>query len=209
VRTAFDHQLRFPLTELLRRLATGAALTSLVVITFDDGYQRNATVAAPILERYNLRASFFVTTEFMGTSFVPWWDARKNIPTKWMNWDQVRALRAAGHEVGSHTQTHVDLGVVSRDEARREIGGGGERLDAELGEHSGLFAYPYGGRANMSEENQSLMKELGMRCNLSAYGGTVKPGDDPYRLKRITVSRWYVSPYHFGFELATGRLSKA
>ena len=196
------------LSELLRRLASGTDLTSAVVITFDDGYRRNATFAAPMLERHNLRASFFVTTQFIGTDYVPWWDARKNIETKWMNWDQVRALRAAGHEIGSHTQNHVDLGVVSKEEARREIGGGEERLDSELGEHSGLFAYPYGGRANMSEENQSLVKELGMRCNLSAYGGTVRTGDDPYRLNRITVSRWYLSPYQFGFELVTGRLSQ-
>jgi hypothetical protein len=59
----------------------------------------------------------------------------------------------------------------------------------------------------MSEQNQSLMKEAGLRCNLSAFGGIVKPGDDPYRLKRVTVSRWFVSPYHFGFELLAGRLA--
>ena len=210
----FDAYVRFfarfyevvSLNELLRRLETGADLASVVAITFDDGYWGNATIAAPILQRHNVLASFFVTTNFIGSEQVPWWDAEKKIPTRWMSWDQVRLLRAAGHEIGSHTQNHVDLGVVSQEEARREIGGGGARLDAELGEHSGLFAYPYGGRKNMSEGNQPLAKELGMRCNLSAYGGMVNPGDDPFRLKRTTISTWYVSPYQFGFELVTGRL---
>lgn len=190
-----------PLSGLLQLLACGADLTSALAITFDDGYRGNATIAAPILERHKLRASFFVTTRYMGTDYVPWWDADKKIPTKWMTWDQVRSLRAAGHEIGSHTQTHVDLGVVSREEARREIGGGAARLDAELSEHSGLFAYPYGQRRNMSEENQSLAKDLGLDCCLSAYGGTVSAGDDPFRLKRITISKWFLSPYQFGFEL--------
>jgi peptidoglycan/xylan/chitin deacetylase (PgdA/CDA1 family) len=195
------------LGELLERLATGADLTSVLAITFDDGYRGNATIAAPILERHSLRASFFVTTKFIGTDFVPWWDAEKGIETRWMTWDQVRSLRVAGHEIGSHTETHVDLGVVSREEARREIGDASARIDAELREHSGLFAYPYGGRDNMSDENHSLVKELGLRCNLSAFGGVVKAGDDPFRLKRVTVSRWFLSPYHFGFEVLAGRLA--
>ena len=195
-----------PLSVLLRRLETGAGLAGCLAITFDDGYRGNATIAAPILERYAQSACFFLTTQFVGTDHVAWWDAEKKIQTKWMTWDQTRALRAAGHDIGSHTQSHPDLGVIRGDEARREIGGGSSRLDAELGEHSGLFAYPFGGRKNMSEENQSVVNQLGLRCCLSAYGGTVRAGDDPLRLKRITISEWFLSPYQFGFELASGRL---
>ena len=195
-----------PLTELLHRLERGSALVGVLAITFDDGYRGNATIAAPILERYGQRACFFVTTQWLGTDHVAWWDAEKNIRTQWMTWDQVRALRTAGHDIGSHTQTHPDLGGIGQDEARREISGGMHRLDAELGEHSGLFAYPFGGRKNMSDENQSVVGQLGLRCCLSAYGGTVRPGDDPLRLKRITISDWFLSPYQFGFELVAGRL---
>jgi peptidoglycan/xylan/chitin deacetylase (PgdA/CDA1 family) len=196
-----------PLTELLRRLETGVGLAACLAITFDDGYQGNATIAAPILARHGQRACFFVTTNFIGTDYIPWWDARKNIKTRWMSWDQVRSLRTSGHDIGSHTETHPDLGQITTEEARREIGGGSFRLDAELGEHSGLFAYPFGGRGNISEENQLMLKDLGLRCSLSAYGGTVRAGDDPLRLKRITISEWFLSPYHFGFEFIAGRLN--
>jgi peptidoglycan/xylan/chitin deacetylase (PgdA/CDA1 family) len=196
-----------PLSELLQRLEKGVGLAACLAITFDDGYRGNSTIAAPILERYGQRACFFVTTGFIGSDYVPPWDAEKKIPTQWMTWDQVRSLRAAGHDVGSHTMSHVDLGVTDKDEARREIEGGDCRLDAELGEHSGLFAYPFGERRHMSEQNLSVIEELGLRCSLSAYGGTVRPGDDPLRLKRITISDWFVSPYQFGFELVVGRLN--
>jgi peptidoglycan/xylan/chitin deacetylase (PgdA/CDA1 family) len=196
-----------PLTELLRRLENGGELRGRLAITFDDGYRGNATIAAPILERYGQRACFFVTTDFIGTDRVPWWDAEKKIQTQWMTWDQVRSLRAAGHDIGSHTQTHPDLGIIAKEDARREIAGGISRLDAELGEHSGLFAYPFGGRKNMSETNQSVVRELGLRCSLSAYGGTVRAGDDTLRLKRTTIADWFLSPYQFGFELVTGRLN--
>jgi peptidoglycan/xylan/chitin deacetylase (PgdA/CDA1 family) len=195
-----------PLSALLGGLESDAELRGRLAITFDDGYRGNATIAAPILEQYSQRACFFVTTQWIGTDHVPWWDAEKKIQTRWMTWDQVRSLRTAGHDVGSHTETHPDLGVIPKDEARREIGGGSSRLDAELGEHSGLFAYPFGGKKNMSAENQSVVKELGLRCSLSAYGGTVRAGDDPLRLNRITISDWFLSPYQFGFELLAGRL---
>ena len=196
-----------PLSELLRRLETGVELAACLAITFDDGYQGNASIAAPILENYGQRACFFVTTRFIGTDHVPWWDAEKKIQTRWMTWDQVRSLRATGHDVGSHTETHPDLGVIPKDDARREIGGGSSRLDSELGEHSGLFAYPFGGQKNMSEENRSVLRELGLRCSLSAFGGTVRTGDDPLRLRRIIISDWYLSPYQFGFELLVGSLT--
>jgi peptidoglycan/xylan/chitin deacetylase (PgdA/CDA1 family) len=195
-----------PLTELLGHLENGGELRGRLAITFDDGYRGNATIAAPILERYGQRACFLVTTEFIGTDYVPWWDAEKRIQTQWMTWDQVRSLRAAGHDIGSHTQTHLDLGIIAKEDARREIGGGISRLDAELGEHSGLFAYPFGGRKNMSEANQSIVNQLGLRCCLSAHGGSVRPGDDPLRLNRIAISDWFLSPYQFGFELVVGSL---
>jgi peptidoglycan/xylan/chitin deacetylase (PgdA/CDA1 family) len=196
------------LRALLDRLETGADVGSTLTITFDDGYWGNATIAAPILKRYGLPACFFVTTDFIGTNHVPWWDCENGIKTQWMTWDLVRELRAAGHEVGSHTATHVNLGVVSGAEARHEIGEGKARLEAELAESSGLFAYPYGGREHLSEENKSIPKELGLRCNLSAYGGTVSLGDDPFTLKRTSITKWFTSPYLFGFELVTNRVER-
>jgi hypothetical protein len=35
---------------------------------------------------------------------------------------------------------------------------------------------------------------------MSAHGGIVRAGADPYRLARIPISPWFTSPYHFGFE---------
>jgi len=195
-----------PLTTLLDRLEKGEDIGGLLAITFDDGYVGNATIAAPILEKYNERACFFVTTNWIESDHVPWWDEEKNIQTQWMTWDQVRELRARGHDVGSHTLTHPDLGVVPPEVGRAEIAGASARLDSELGEHSGLFAYPFGGRKNMSAQNQSVVNTLGLRCCLSAYGGTVHIGDDPLRLKRITISDWFLSPYQFGLELLFGSL---
>jgi len=44
------------------------------IITFDDGYLDNYTVAFPLLRQHNLRAAFFLTTSFVGSSCLPYWD---------------------------------------------------------------------------------------------------------------------------------------
>lgn len=44
------------------------------VITFDDGYADNYKYALPILEKYQIPATIFVSTELVGTHHELWWD---------------------------------------------------------------------------------------------------------------------------------------
>ncbi|TKC02340.1 polysaccharide deacetylase family protein [Pedobacter cryotolerans] len=50
-----------------------------VSITFDDGYRDNYTTAKPQLEKYNIPATFFITTGFIGSEIEFWWDALQRI----------------------------------------------------------------------------------------------------------------------------------
>lgn len=43
-------------------------------ITFDDGFQNNLTVAAPILNKYQVPATFYVTTDFIDRNLMSWID---------------------------------------------------------------------------------------------------------------------------------------
>jgi peptidoglycan/xylan/chitin deacetylase (PgdA/CDA1 family) len=54
-----------PLTEAARRLASGKLPSRSVCITFDDGYADNFEVAMPILKKWKLPATFFVSTGFL------------------------------------------------------------------------------------------------------------------------------------------------
>ena len=70
---AFEERMRWlaagfrvmPLVEAARRLKDGSLPANAACITFDDGYADNATIAAPILAKLRLSATFFVSTGFL------------------------------------------------------------------------------------------------------------------------------------------------
>lgn len=64
-----------PLDKLVSYLRQGKALPEkAVAITFDDGYRDNYLHAYPILKKYNIPATVFLTTGCIGTDKLFWWD---------------------------------------------------------------------------------------------------------------------------------------
>jgi len=193
------------LGDFVGRLAAGRSVEGLLSITHDDGYLDNYQHAAPILQKLGLPGTFFVSTHFLESDTVPWWDQEVTEPLGWMSWDQVREMQAMGFEIGSHTCTHADLGAVDAEVARHELVQSRLELERELSHPIDLFAYPYGGVKNMTDANLALVKEAGYRCSVSCCGGVVRDGDDPFRLLRIPISAWYTSPMQLAMELGLGR----
>jgi peptidoglycan/xylan/chitin deacetylase (PgdA/CDA1 family) len=62
------------LEELFTMLGGGAPQATSVLVTFDDGYLDNYTLAFPILRAHGVQAVFFLPTAFVGTGKLPWWD---------------------------------------------------------------------------------------------------------------------------------------
>jgi peptidoglycan/xylan/chitin deacetylase (PgdA/CDA1 family) len=58
------------LAEIASATRSGRAIT----VTFDDGYVDNLSVAAPLLARYEVPATVFVTTGSIGSCREYWWD---------------------------------------------------------------------------------------------------------------------------------------
>jgi peptidoglycan/xylan/chitin deacetylase (PgdA/CDA1 family) len=191
-----------PLRTIADKLARGVPLRGELAITFDDGYRDNFENAARVLEKLSLPATFFVVSHWIGSQVVPWWDQEQGLRVPWMTWEQVRSLHQRGFDIGAHTRTHVDLGDVTGAAASAEIIGARREIEQQLGAAVDLFAYPYGGRAHLTEANRELVRSAGFRCCCSAFAGINDSGTDPFDVKRIPISPWYISPYQFGFDVA-------
>jgi peptidoglycan/xylan/chitin deacetylase (PgdA/CDA1 family) len=113
-----------------------------VMLTFDDGYSDFAEEALPLLERHGFPAAVFVVTDAVGGTSV--WDAARGHTAPLMGWDELRALRRRGVELGSHTCTHPALSGLSNAEVVRELVRSRALLEDELGEPVRAIAYPYG-----------------------------------------------------------------
>jgi peptidoglycan/xylan/chitin deacetylase (PgdA/CDA1 family) len=167
-------------------------------ITFDDGYRDNFTVAFPVLRAARLPATFFVSTGFIGSDSIFPHDAemmRKrqgsfqspSASRPNMTWDDLRAMQAAGYEIGSHTVNHVDLGCADEQTIFREIEDSLAALNTQLGERQRAFSFPFGQPDNIPEAAIHALRTSGFYAAASQYGGVNQTGTDPFRIRRVDV----------------------
>lgn len=194
-----------PLAEQVAGCRDGRDMGGTISITFDDGYRDNYEVAAPILRSLQLPATFFVTSGFIGSQVVAPWDTDLTPPPPWMTWDNLRALRSQGFDIGAHTDTHIDMGSAALETVRQELEICRDKIRNELGIGTQLFAYPFGDPGNITADSRELVRSLGFTCCASCYGGVNPAGTDPFQLRRIPIAEWFTTPHQFGFEFIMGR----
>jgi peptidoglycan/xylan/chitin deacetylase (PgdA/CDA1 family) len=121
-----------------------------VSLSFDDGKLNQIALAAPLLQKYSMHATFYLTTHWMTALSDP---RRRRIIEQW------RAMLAAGHEIGNHTVAHPcstnfpfavanpvrsPLESMSLAEMAEEIDQAQRMLETELEIKPATFAYPCG-----------------------------------------------------------------
>ncbi len=119
-----------------------------------------------------------------------------------MSSGQVRALRAAGMQIGAHTVSHPILATLDEARAADEIGRSRDTLQGLLGEKVGLFAYPNGkpGTDYRPDVHPRLVRELGFESAVSTRWAAARHGDDVFQIPRFTP--WDRSRLKFGLRLA-------
>ena len=103
-----------------------------VVITFDDGLADFYTGALPTLQRYELPATLYITTDYVGQT-SRWLDNAGEGERPMLSWHQIQELELSGVECGAHTRRHPELDTLSLDRARDEIAGSKRALENQLG----------------------------------------------------------------------------
>lgn len=107
-RGRFEHHMRFlrramlplSLRDVVAAVQQGRGLPPRsVVVTFDDGYLDNFTVAYPILRKYEIPATVFVATGFVQTQRRFWWDQvyamLRHTPMRLLEGDRLASIAGA------------------------------------------------------------------------------------------------------------------
>jgi hypothetical protein len=110
---------------------------SAFTITFDDNYRFQVTLAAPLLNQHNYKATYFLVTNRIGKGWCP-------------GWDTVNMLAAQGHEIASHSKNHANFAVLSQhpewaDSMIHELRDSRDSINARVpSQQCETFAWPSG-----------------------------------------------------------------
>ncbi|MDO9514562.1 MAG: polysaccharide deacetylase family protein [Syntrophales bacterium] len=161
-----------------------------VAITIDDAYRSVYERAFPRIQKYGWPFTVFVTTQGVDKGFADY-----------MTWEQMREMAKKGVTFAGHSHTHSYLRLHNKGESEtkwqdrvtRDILASFERIKAEIGQDSRLFAYPYG-------EYNNKLKKIILDLELVGFGqqsGAVWSGGDFGTLPRFPMSAGYAQMGEF------------
>lgn len=143
-----------------------------VIINFDDGWEDQYTYAFPLLQKENMKATFFIFSNAIGHR-------------RFLNWDQVRALAEAGMTIGGHSKYHPYLWKISDPKKLAdEIIGSKKITEDHIGRPITVFAYPFG---RYSTSTVDMVKAAGYRSARSGRAGISHSKEDLFTLRSIQV----------------------
>jgi peptidoglycan/xylan/chitin deacetylase (PgdA/CDA1 family) len=143
-----------------------------VIITFDDGYESDLSMAAKALVKESLPAIFFLSTDRLGMPGM-------------MTQDQAKELSSLpGLTIGAHGATHRFLTDLSETELKDELDKAKRSLHQLTGDQHFYLSAP-GGRVNRSVTK--AVSETGYRGLLTSNPGVYIRERDPFCIPRLPV----------------------
>lgn len=172
------------LEDLVEGIVNDRDMSGKVSITFDDGHKDNIVSAFPILEKYDMKATFYITVDYIEDKIMDKFSIKN---PKSMSWNDVIKLEKHGHEIGSHTITHRTLMSLKNSELKKEIIDSKKIIESKLGGEIKSFAYPAG---RFDTRAKKIAKEKYRYC-CSVIGGhedISKQPVDLFDLRRSPVN---------------------
>lgn len=124
-----------------------------VALSFDAAWGNEDTPKIlEILKKYNLQVTFFMTGG--------WVDAYP---------EDVKAIAAAGHDLGNHSENHKNMSQISAEECEQELMTVHERVKTLTGKDMTLFRPPYGDYSNHVIQTASKCNYLTVQWDVDTY----------------------------------------
>ena len=141
-----------------------------IVLSFDDGYRSDFTVALPTLRAQKWPGGLNLEV----ANLTPVWGTRPGM---------VKKLIAAGWEVDSHTLTHPDLTTLDPARLKQEVAGSRAEIRKRFGVPVDFFCYPSG---RVDDAVIAAVKAAGYLGATTTNEGLAAP-KDMFTLNRVRV----------------------
>lgn len=122
-----------------------------MIITADDGYLSNYETAFPILKKYNIPATYFITTQYIGTTTM----------YPHFTWENAKEMEESGLiDIQSHTHSHLLMSKLSKDEVLYQALISFGLIEQKLGERDvKVLSYP---QFYNNKKTRKLLEEAGI-----------------------------------------------
>ncbi len=175
------------LAEMLEKPHRASTPSKAIVVTFDDGYCDQYENAYPILQAYQVPATFFLPTAFLGDASR--WDQDKAKAI--MSSEVLQTLDADLISLGLHTHQHINYEFESLENILKDLEQNMLTLQQQNLAFLPALAYPYGKRPLDPIIKKRLFKRMndlgvdygfriGNRINYNLH-------NHPYEIQRIDV----------------------
>ena len=167
-----------PLPEIVAAILEGRDLPDRTVgLSVDDAFLSLYTEGWPRFRKAGLPLTLFVATGAIDRGY-----------RNYMSWDRIRELAAAGVTIGSQTDTHPHMPVLTPEANAAELARSNERFERELGMRPSLFAYPFG---ENSRAVRGVVERAGFAAAFGQHSGVLFPGADRFFLPRFAMNEAY------------------
>ena len=150
-----------------------------IMLTFDDGFKSNYTVAKEILEKHEMTGYFMVSSSRLNT---------KN----YMTHEQIKDLSACGHVITDHTSTHHRmLKSDTEDILTYEIAVSKLTLENILGTSVDIFTWVGGEENYYTKSAYDFIKKSGFKYGFMTISTPVLKDTDHFLIHRSNIeSNW-------------------
>lgn len=175
-----------------------------IIITFDDVTECQLLYAIPLLEKYQLKASFFIPFSFVG-NFDYWIEGKEKI----MSVDQLKGLNSDLIELGYHSFEHKRYSSLSKEELEADFIKSNDFILKNNLDIKPILAYPFGNYTKKEAEFavfEKIMRDNGIKYGLRIGNRVNKfPFKNNYLVKRIDI-KGEDSLFRFRLKLKIGKL---
>lgn len=170
------------LADLIEKLKNKEKIPSkTIVLTFDDAYRDNYLNAFSLLKKYNLPATVFIPTAYVGKEMLN--SEGKSIPV--MSWAEAQEMEESGLvDFASHSHTHPMMNKISFEKFVNEVKTSENILNQNLKRQVKIFSFPKG---KFKPEHTDYLKDQGYLGAVTVKEGLIYANDDLFTLKRNFV----------------------